>query len=55
MSCKPRKTYDGHFHEKRIRDRLKPIFNPKDCIPPYTNDPIALCIQSNNPTSKDIC
>lgn len=47
LFCKPRKTYDGHFHEKPIRDRLKPIFDPKDCLPPYRNEPMPLCIQQN--------
>ncbi|CAL8100436.1 unnamed protein product [Orchesella dallaii] len=47
LFCKPRKTYDGHFHEKPIRDRLKPIFDAKDCIPPYLNEPMPLCIQRN--------
>jgi hypothetical protein len=53
MFCKPRRTYDGHFLEKRLRDRLKPIFDPKDCLPPYINDPLPICIQPNNCTEQN--
>jgi len=45
--CDRRKSYDGHFHEKPIRDRLKPVFDPKNCLPPVTNDPYPICIQQN--------
>lgn len=46
--CDHRKSYDGHFHEKPIRDRLKPVFDPKKC-PQFgpTNEPHPICIQPN--------